>query len=299
MSAALRKKLYAGGGVPPRVLRMQDFWTQLQRNTQIWTLEALDFESRPTIGTFNVISGRDAASILESPFSYFFGAHISPGLCAITVDGKCAVQSAAIRLRQDAASLDEATSLFIKLLCEQPVCALWQVVCAELQGHSTDAATEPLSDHKMVSGAFEAEHRYLQVAATFKMLGHETWVKFLFDLDYLQHQASTKLRIHAERRAQACAQSPKSLSDSVWASPVTLDAVLDRMSLSIGACSKLEVGNVLSLPNADPTKLALSAKTITGSFDIGIGELGVWKRQRAVKLQHPIADAVAREIVES
>jgi len=299
VSAALRKKLYAVGGVPPTVLRMQDFWTQLQQNTQIWTLEALDIESRPTVGTFSVISGRDATSILESPFSYFFNAHMSPGLCAITVDSKCAVQTAAIRLRQDAASLDEATSLFVKLLCEQPVCTLWDLVCTELQDHSTDAGTEPLSDHKMVSGAFEAEHRYLQVAASFKMLEQETWIKFLFDLDYLQHQATTKLRVHAERRAQACAQSPKSLSDSVWASPVTLDAVLDRMSLSIGACSKLEVGNVLSLPNADPAKLALRAETIKGSIDIGIGELGVWKRQRAVKLQHPIADTVASEIVES
>lgn len=277
---------------------MQEFWGQLGESVQTWTQEKLGFESNPKVGTFSVVSGQNAASILESPFSYFFSAEQSPGLCAITVDSKCAVQGAAIRLGQDAATLEEATLLFLKLLCEQPACALWKLVCSDLPGHKIDADISPEPDHEMVSGAFEETHRYLQVAASFNMGEQKTWIKFLFDLRYLQQRAGVASQMESNRRAQALVQSPKSLSASVWASPVKLDAVIDRMSISIGACSRLEVGNVLELPDVDAARLALWAETVTGNIEIGVGEIGVFKRQRAVKLQNQIADNVAREIVE-
>lgn len=298
VSAALRKKIFVGNGVPPTVIRMREFWHELGQSVQTWTLEALDFESSPKIGTFSVISGQDAANLLESPFSYFFNAEQSPGLCAITIDSKCAVQGAAIRLGQDATTLEEATLLFIKLLGEQPACALWKLVCSDLPGHKVDADIAPVPDHEMVSGAFEEKYRYLQVAASFSMAKHETWIKFLFDLRYLQQRASEASWIESDRRAQALAKSPRSLTASVWASPVKLDAVIDRMSLSIGACSRLEVGNVLELPDIGAEKLALWAETVTGNIEIGVGEIGVFKRQRAVKLKNSITDTVAREIVE-
>jgi flagellar motor switch protein FliM len=107
------------------------------------------------------------------------------------------------------------------------------------------------------------------------------------------------LRDAADNKAQARHHSRKSLSDSVLASTTTLDAVLDRLSLTIGECAKLEVGTVLPLSGADAGKLSLSADTLNGCVDIGSGELGVWKRQRALKLTTPISENFAQEIVDS
>jgi flagellar motor switch/type III secretory pathway protein FliN len=80
---------------------------------------------------------------------------------------------------------------------------------------------------------------------------------------------------------------------------MTLDAVLERLSLTIGECAKLEIGTVLPLSGAVAGKLSLTAETINGSVDIGSGELGVWKRQRALKLSTPVSVSFVQEIAES
>jgi hypothetical protein len=69
--------------------------------------------------------------------------------------------------------------------------------------------------------------------------------------------------------------------------------------MTIGECAKIEVGTVLPLAGADAGRLSLSANTINGSVDIGTGELGVWKCQRALKLRTPNSENFAQEIVDS
>ena len=267
--------------MPPSILQMQGFWAQLLSRTEEWAMEMFDLESQPILSSRRVVTGRVAADMAENPFTLFFASDVSPGLCAIAFDAASAVRCAAIRLRQDPSSLEEASPLFLKLLSEQPTVALWQKLANGLTGHDVLAREDPQSEAAATAGGLD---------------GQASLVKCLFEVDYLQTYARNDVRQTADRKAQACSQSPKSLSDSVKASAISLDAVLDRMTLTIGECSRLEVGDVLPLANADAGRLSLCAETIHGSVDIGTGELGVWKRQRAVKLHTPVSESFARAI---
>ena len=298
MSAVLRKKIDSGAGVPPSILQMQEFWEQLLSNTDDWARDAFGIETQPIVSSRKVIGGRAANALLENPFTLFFAADVSPGLCAVAMDERCAIQCAATRLHQDAAGLEGASALFLKLLSEQPTLSLWQQFAAGMADHNTQMQKPPQVEASGVAGGLDATSRYLEVDLTLTFDGQTSQIKVLYFLDYMQRYARTYVRQLAERKSKACSQSPKSLSDSVRASAIALDAVLDRMTLTIGECSQLEIGNVLPLNSADAGRLSLSAETVNGSVDIGSGELGVWKRQRAVKLHTPISESFAREIVE-
>tara|TARA_R110000764_G_scaffold26748_9_gene63652 strand:+ start:27526 stop:28362 length:837 start_codon:yes stop_codon:yes gene_type:complete len=277
---------------------MQEFWEQLLSNTDDWARDAFGIETQPIVSSRRVIGGRAANALLENPFTLFFAADVSPGLCAVAMDERCAIQCAATRLHQDAAGLEGASALFLKLLSEQPTLSLWQQFAAGMADHNTQMQKPPQVEASGVAGGLDATSRYLEVDLTLTFDGQTSQIKVLYFLDYMQRYARTYVRQLAERKSKACSQSPKSLSDSVRASAIALDAVLDRMTLTIGECSQLEIGSVLPLNSADAGRLSLSAETVNGSVDIGSGELGVWKRQRAVKLHTPISESFAREIVE-
>jgi len=298
VSAVLRKKIDSGAGVPPSILQMQEFWEQLLSKTDDWARDAFGIETRPIVSSRKVIGGRAANALLENPFTLFFAADVSPGLCAVAMDERCAIQCAATRLHQDAAGLEGASALFLKLLSEQPTLSLWQQFAAGMADHNVQMQKPPQVEASGAAGGLDATSRYLEVDLTLTFDGQTSQIKVLYFLDYMQRYARTYVRQLAERKSKACSQSPKSLSDSVRASAIALDAVLDRMTLTIGECSQLEIGNVLPLTSADAGRLSLSAETVNGSVDIGTGELGVWKRQRAVKLHTPISPSFAREIVE-
>ena len=298
MSAVLRKKIESGAGVPPSILQMQEFWEQLLSRTDDWARDAFNAETQPIVSSRKVISGRAASALLENPFTLFFAADVSPGLCAVALDERCAIQCAAARLHQDAAGLEGASSLFLKLLSEQPTIALWRLFASGMVDHNVTSSQSPQIEAPGAAGGLDATSRYLEVELSLTFDGQTSQIKLLYLVDYMQRFARTYVRQLAERKAKACSQSPKSLSESVRASAISLDAILDRITLTIGECSKLEIGSILPLTSADAGRLSLSAETVNGSVDIGRGELGVWKRQRAVKLHTPISESFAREIVE-
>jgi hypothetical protein len=277
---------------------MQEFWEQLLSKTDDWARHAFGIETQPIVSGRKVIGGRAASALSDNPFTLFFAADVSPGLCAVAMDERCATQCAAARLHQDAAGLEGASALFLKLLSEQPTIALWQQFAAGMADHNVQTTKPPQVEASGAAGGLDAASRYLEVDLTLAIDGQTSQIKLLYFLDYMQRYARTYVRQLAERKAKACSQSPRSLSDSVRASAIALDAVLDRMTLTIGECSQLEVGRILPLASADAGRLSLSAETVNGSVDIGTGELGVWKRQRAVKLHTSISKSFAQEIVE-
>jgi flagellar motor switch protein FliM len=66
--------------------------------------------------------------------------------------------------------------------------------------------------------------------------------------------------------------------------------------MTIGQCSRLEVGQVIALPDVDTASVSLRAETVNGAVDIGKCEMGVWKQQRALKLKTPILEPFTREL---
>jgi len=298
VSAILRKKIQAGAGVPPSIANLRPFWDQMQSNAEAWAHANLGEDSRIKIVARRAIGASAAADILDDPFTFFMASDMSPGIASITLDNRIAVQCAAARLHQDVESLADASALFLKLLCEQTSVTLWQKIGGGLAGHDTVSQKSPLCDSVSSVGGFDTASRYLRVDLELQFGEGVSTLTIMFGLDFVQQHAQAAQRNEEARKQQACQQTPKSLSESVRASVISLDAVLERMTLTIADCSRLEVGNVLPLANADANRLSLSAETINGSVDIGLGELGVWKRQRAVKLHTPISSNFAREIVD-
>jgi flagellar motor switch/type III secretory pathway protein FliN len=276
---------------------MRQFWQQLQTRTRDWASKTYGSLPDITLTGRRVVNGVDAQHMLEHEVTFYFAAESSPGLAGIAIDTAGAVRNAATRMNQDVASITDASPLFLKLLAEQAGADLWREVSASLMQAGKGAAS--LTDPVGAAGRFDAANRYLQIEFQLRVEGENSHVWFFFPFDFMQEFARKSLRAAADQKAQARHHSQKTLSDSVRASTMTLDAVLERLSLTIGECAKLEIGAVLPLSGADAGKLSLTAETINGSVDIGSGELGVWKRQRALKLSTPIAVSFMQEIAES
>ena len=107
-----------------------------------------------------------------------------------------------------------------------------------------------------------------------------------------QLQSGSVVHVQAEQDGR------DTLRKRVRGSTVVLDAVLHSVSMTIGECSRLEVGQIIALPEVKMNKLDLCAETVNGSLPISQGELGAWKGQRALKLHAPVPEDVIKEIAE-
>ena len=74
------------------------------------------------------------------------------------------------------------------------------------------------------------------------------------------------------------------MRSTVLQSRLALSVVLDSCRMSVGDCSRLEKGQVLSLPGVTLDDLTVKAQTRSGKVDIARSELGIFKRNKAVKL---------------
>lgn len=277
---------------------MKGFWDQLKDDIKSWALDTFTIEIRPTFDMRRIVSGKSALKLFDDQFTFAFSSEFSPGLSAVAINNHGAIHNAAVRLGQDASSLEDTSPLFLRLLGEQAALSLWQRVAGGLMGHQSDAGPEALAEMSAAAGGFEQSSRYLQVGLWFVVDDQPSQVTMLFELDYVQRYVHAHQRQADERKEQAGSQSRSALRDKVRASTIVLDAVLERLPLTIGECSRLEVGQVLSLPGVDPANLSLCAETMNGSVAIGQGEMGVWKRQRALKLNTPVLESFARELAD-
>ena len=297
MSAVLRKKIEAGAGVPPSILQLQAFWQQLQTGVRDWTRTTYGAETDPVLLARRVVGGPEALAALDGKICFFFYEDGSPGISAIATDPAGAIRNAAERLDQDPAGLADASPLFLKLLFEQAVTDFGNQLASGVlksAGSFLSVASEPSGS----AGRFEATSRYLLTEFRVPLEEQESRVWIIFPFEFIQNFSRSCLRDMSDQKVQARHHSQKTLSDSVRASTIVLDVVLDRISLTIGECSQLDVGSVLPLTNADGNKLCLRADTINGSVDIGTGELGVWKHQRALKVSAPISESFAQELAD-
>ncbi|WP_084331799.1 FliM/FliN family flagellar motor C-terminal domain-containing protein [Hyphomonas adhaerens] len=297
VSAVLRKKIDAGAGIPPSIMQLQHFWLQLQACTQDWAADTYGIRPEVSLASRRVVNGQEAQQKLEAESGFYYSAATSPGLAGIALDAAGSIRNAAVRMNQDIESLGDASPLFLKLLAEQAGLELCHQVTADLFDAEEGASSAP--DPSGAAGRFETSSRYLLLEYRLQMDDEVSSVWFAYFFEFIQQYVISSQRAASDRKGQGRHQSQRSLNNSILASTTMLDAVLDRLSLTIGECAKLEVGTVLPLAGADGGRLSLSADTINGCVDIGTGELGVWKRQRALKLKTPISKTFAQEIVDS
>ncbi|MEQ9505275.1 MAG: FliM/FliN family flagellar motor C-terminal domain-containing protein [Hyphomonas sp.] len=297
MSSVLRKKIEAGAGIPPSILKFQDFWDSLQTKVSAWLFDTFEVETRAVPSDRRAVPGNLAASQLDGLLSFVFKEKISPGLCAVAIDEPGATMNAGLRLQQDSASMEGVSELFRKLLLETPAAQLWRSVASGMEGHMAAGLQAPCSDYTVAAGGFDPAQRYLMVGFKFTRNEQPAQVWLVFHFDYVQRHA-LEFQAKAASRPAGTGQGSVSLRASVKSSTITLNGVLDRLSLTIGECSRLEVGQVLSLPDVNTARVSLQAETVNGTIDIGHCEMGVWKRQRALKLTTPILEPFTRELAK-
>lgn len=295
MSSVLRKKMGAGSGLPPTILRYHDFWTAIHQSVSTWAAQALDGGVPPAPEIRRVHSGASALEALENRTTFFFNSRLSPGLCAIATDGAGAARIVAKRLSQDFESAKEASALFLKLMFEAPAVALWRAAAPSLEGHQAETLTSPLSEPAQAAGSFEPDSRYLIIAYSVMPEAVQSQIWLVFDLDYVMgcaHEAERRASEHKRPSAS------KLLRESVMSSSIKVEAVLDKISMTIGECSRLKVGDLIPLPDTDPGSVRLNAETVNGQIEIGQCEMGVWKRQRALKLKQPVLEPFTQEVAK-
>ena len=300
MSSVLRKKIQAGVGMPPAILQFDDFWEPLQASVASWFSGTYAIETRASPESRRMVQGNIARSHLEKLSYFIFNSRFSPGLCAIGVDEAGVAMNAHHRPQQPGDNLEGVSELFRKLLLETPVVELWRLVAAGLENHRLTGVQAPLTDFGAAAGGFGPEQRYLMVDFAASKDGQVARICIVFNFDYIQRSAD-EFEQTAELRRRASAgkgHGGDALRKSVKSSMIKLDGVLERLTLSIGECSRFEVGQLIALPDVDTTRVSLQAETVNGSVDIGQCEMGVWKRQRALKLKTPILEPFTRELAK-
>jgi hypothetical protein len=298
MSSVLRKKIEAGAGIPPTILQFHEFWEPLQGKVAAWMYDTFGVETKAIPDARRVATGNVVSHQMDSLLSFVFNGKFSPGLCAISIDEGGAEFNAMQRLQQEGGGLEGVSPLFKKLLFETPAIALWRSIASGFEDHTVLGSHAPLSELSLAAGGFEPANRYLMVGFSCGRDGMQARVWITYNLDYVVRLATIYAQHAATLREAASSRGRGALRESVRSSMITIEGVLDRLTMTIGECSRLEVGQLLTLPEVDTANVSLRAETVNGTVDIGHCEMGVWKQQRALKLKTPILEPFTRELAK-
>ena len=158
------------------------------------------------------------------------------------------------------------------------------------------AISDP-SEINYVTTPLEPSSRFVLVEMEMHVDDESFSVGFLTKLEQF-------LELHAERvrmirsGASALGNSPTTLKNSVRKSFMDVEAIIERLDMTVAQCYRLEIGQEIDLPDAKRESVRLIAKTLTGNEEIARGELGVWKQNRALKLSTPVSESFLRNTVD-
>lgn len=308
MSSVLRKKFGAGGGIPPTILQCAPFWELLTASVAHWTTSVFALESSPSISLRKVLTGSDSGDRIADCFAFTSLSAGDGAICAVALNRSSAMRYAAIRMHQDASGFRKAPDLFLKLMVERAAQSLWTTMSEALEPDSQFGEPVTLTDLSGRSDALGDSDPYLNVRFCMSGDGDEDgWLlegdeeppemQLVLNIDKVR-AIVRNMQVHTDSHPAKPGAGRDTLRKRVRESSVSLDAIIDRLPLTIGECARLEVGQVIALPNVEPGRMTLCAETINGSFPISHGELGVWKGFRALKLDAPVPESVIREIAE-
>lgn len=229
---------------------------------------------------------------LFGAYLYGFQAEASDFIVAASIDNLIAARVAGNKLDQDPATLTEAPQLFLQLLLEAPAADLATSVALAFGMVSEDER----GPESVAFESLEVEGGCLLIYYLCDIEGQAIRIGIALKLDKVIAYATSAGDSVATADA-ASEPTAASLSEPrVQNSSVRLDVILDRVPMSIADCARLEPGSVISLPGTHRSKLTVSARTVEGAVDIAVGELGVWKHQRAVRLKTDIDPAFLQEV---
>lgn len=291
VSGVLRKKIESSGGLPPSVLQNQAFWMTLETVLANWLNRNLGGENEPRLQSREVCRGTALSEDLFGAYLYGFQSDVQDFIVGVSIDNLIAARIAAEKLQQSAESLMEAPQLFLQLLVEP---------------HAAEIAADVVTAYDALNA--EGEGPESIAFESLEVEGSCLLVYYICDIDGQAVRLGVALRLDrviafasANKDGVASAGGASDVSNNINAprvqnSNVRLDVIIDRVPMSIADCARLEPGSVISLPGTDRAKLTISAKTVDGPVDIAVGELGVWKHQRAVRLKTDIEPSFLQEV---
>ena len=297
MSSVLEKKMAFNTRLPPSLLSYDDYWDALEAHVSKWMLDTLNVEGSAKIDLRKNIDGKLASELIVEKNGYLIGDTMATLPSSIWFSQSISTRYAAERLGDKPERLTGTSPVFLRLICEAPTSEFLFKLSDWL---TVSTLANKLGDPSEVSyGAEPIDQtcRYVQVEIIMHVDDESYEIGFLINLDRF-------LELHAERVRMirsgngSLSTSSETLRRSVRTSFMDVDAIIERLDMTIADCSRLVVGQELSLPDAKRHTIKLVAHTLTGKEDIAQGELGVWKQNRALKLTTPVTDSFLRNTVD-
>jgi hypothetical protein len=298
MTPLLQKKTTLSHGIPPSLLGWQDFWDMTQGVVEAWGKTAFGAAMEPTLKQRKVMSAEDVKADLAEDKVLVTAA--SAGFSVVAMDTSCAGAYAAKRLNDQPEAIAELSDLLLRLICEEPLGAIKAAVAKAFSDNPEDTGEESPSfgtDFPLAPGGFESDSRYLVIAYVFALEGVEAGIKLVFELGALRKLA----RDHAKHGHSAGKlnglRGTDQMRQTVLTSTVNIAAILDRSELSLGACVRMEPGQIIPLPNIEGRRMMMAVETLEGHQDIAPADLGAIKENRALKLTGAVDPSFLRGLV--
>jgi len=265
---------------------------------ETWGKTAFGAAMEPTLKRRKVMSADDTKAELAEDKILITAA--PAGFAVVAMDTSCAGAYAAKRLNDQPDAIAELSDLLLRLICEEPLGVIKSAVAKAFSDNPEDTGEETPSfgtDFPLAPGSFEASSRYLVIVYAFALEGVEAGIKLVFEIEALRKLA----RLHAKNGQGAGKlnglRGTDKMRQTVLTSTVNIAAILDRSELSLGACVRMEPGQIIPLPNIEGRRMMMAVETLEGHRDIAPADLGAIKENRALKLTGAIDPSFVHGLV--
>jgi hypothetical protein len=282
MGLALRRKLAAKTGIPERVLNAEDFWGNICGTVSLWAEKFIPGANDLKLNDRVLIGSEALQDQVLAPFSYLIGRGDEDIIGAIRVNKFCAAKHGASRLGVELSDLTDVPDIFLTLVFEKSLPALFTTLQRVLT-----PSVEPVEEgnFKTLEGTARLGRglSFMQINFDLKIDDREVQINLWLKYDEVRHATESP---DEQRPLPAQDSGARTiLASHVKRSGMTFHAIVDRISLTLGECVNLSIGQVLPLSEASLERLSLSVSTLNGDVTICNGELGSWKNNRALKIQ--------------
>ena len=101
MSSVILKKIINNHGIPPKILRFQDFWDNTLLSVESWFDDHFQTKTGIEMLSRQVVTGKEALRSIDGNLTYIFSDPKFSGLCLVAVNRSLAEAFAAKRLNEN------------------------------------------------------------------------------------------------------------------------------------------------------------------------------------------------------
>ena len=289
MTGVLRKKIASASGIPPSLLRNQAFWQRFSDCLSDWVLDTFHKETAVRLARRRVVPGKVVQDVDPDGLFFTFRDDQETGVSGVIFERALVAHYAAQRLGSSADETSDVSDLFQRLIMEDAGFRLFLQLSLLLGLCDVNS----LERSALKPTELSPIGKYLTISLAFDLGEGTCKVHLVLNYDVLKSSMSGNGKRVGKQQFKL---SPKILRDTVQASEIEINAVLDQVDLNVGLCTRFEVGQVVPLAAAELSDLRLIAQTMSGETEVARGEMGVWKQNRALKLHTPISEGFLRDV---